>query len=278
MGVRVASASNGRLTLTNTCDRGRCLQVAGEVAAGEVLAVERPVAMGSSDGQCLIAVCQGMGAATLLDASEDLLAACALLHADTTSKLEEVHQVANEMLAEAQASSISPQFQALNIQLHSMFTPTLQEAVSLETLGKWRALCDSHAESWAEVASSRKGIMFIRFRYGLFGALAMAEHSCRPNARVEWDSVRQVMQLVAVRPLQKGEFVSRSYLDAGLLLHSKDIRQQALKEDWGFVCACTRCSANKLEPEAALAAAAAPLVPGGQGDLQKCAEGIDTCV
>merc|ERR1719468_532669 len=98
----------------------------------------------------------------------------------------------------------------------------------------------------------------------------MVEHSCRPNAMTQWDAATGTMRLVAFCDIGPGDFISRSYVDSGILLSATAARQDVLQADWGFVCGCDRCAAALAET--GHDEAAAPLLPGGTLDLQHCAE------
>ncbi|CAE8617960.1 unnamed protein product, partial [Polarella glacialis] len=129
---------------------------------------------------------------------------------------------------------------------------------ALAALALWRSRCGANAETWAELRgirghSSEEPLIEgeVRFLFGVFGALAMAHHSCSPNARVQWDSSTRRMKLIAARAISPGDLVSRSYLDAGALLSSVAARRAALLEDWGFHCACSRCCKDETGPQEA---------------------------
>eukprot|EP00438_Fugacium_kawagutii_P020861 Skav209433 [mRNA] locus=scaffold805:177662:178159:- [translate_table: standard] len=106
----------------------------------------------------------------------------------------------------------------------------------------------------------------------------MAEHSCRPNARVEWDVNERAMRLVATVEIEAGQRVSRSYLDIGPLLSSVSLRQEALLQDWHFHCECTRCreetSRVKLS-DVETDGANAGLAFLSELDLQHCIDGLN---
>merc|ERR1711871_360173 len=55
--------------------------------------------------------------------------------------------------------------------------------------------------------------------------------------------------LTALRPLQPGEPVTTSYLNLEGLCQSYKDRQANLQE-WGFTCACTRCSSEAAQSDA----------------------------
>ena len=257
LSARLQEASESRLELCTIPGYGRCIRTLERVAAGELLAKERPIALGSSDGRSLAEVCVECED---LDAADDLIAACILLEMNTTGDAQEACAIA----AELDASESESQLDHLLPCLSGDLIDTLTDAAA--SLRKWRGVCDVNAETWAEYVEGDNGN--IRFLFGLFGALAMAEHSCQPNARVEWDVKQQTMRLVATEDIDAGQRVSRSYLDIVPLMSSVRLRQEALLTDWHFRCQCRRCKDEETSGSQ---------LNGLDGvedmDLQRCVEG-----
>ena len=91
---------------------------------------------------------------------------------------------------------------------------------------------------------------------GLWTHAAYINHSCMPNAKVEY--IGDLMLLYAIRPIGAGEEITHCYNDSSDL----DARKTALRTTWGFTCTCGLCAAeeadgpalrkkrNKLEQEA----------------------------
>ena len=248
---RVRLASCGLLELCQVVGHGRCLRAVRPVAANGLLASERPLALGSTDGQALVQLC---GDAEV-EASEDLLAALVLLEMEGAKEL----RVAMEL----QSSQVDEVPSLLWSLADSVLAGLEAKGGAAEVLRRWRGICDVNAETWVEMHPQESGR--VRFLFGLFGALAMAEHSCEPNARAEWDEEQQSMKLKAVRAIKAGDRVSRSYLDIGALLSEVSTRQENLMRDWSFKCECCRCQRELLEPQE-LALNCPEL------DLQRCVE------
>ena len=306
--ARLTETSLGRLEVCTVDGYGRCIQTLEKFAVGELLAKEKPLVLGSSDGLSLAEVCCLSGGDVTVDASDsgvisntlpetniapenrvspifrgyvrfgegifklfllftpkplwfpdspsfqtkkthqksgdDLIAACVLLER-RKEKSEHDAEVRCAVAAELDRSdenssnSLDPLIPYLSSEVnenleHDSGTSGVLNAM----LRKWRGICDVNAETWVELIESSG---HVRFLFGLFGALAMAEHSCDPNARVEWDQKEQTMRLVATKAIDAKQRVSRSYLDVGALLSSSSLRQDALQSDWHFTCRCTRC-------------------------------------
>ena len=306
--ARLTETSLGRLEVCTVDGYGRCIQTLEKFAVGELLAKEKPLVLGSSDGLSLAEVCCLSGGDVTVDASDsgvisntlpetniapenrvspifrgyvrfgegifklfllftpkplwfpdspsfqtkkthqksgdDLIAACVLLER-RKEKSEHDAEVRCAVAAELDRSdeNSSNSLDPLIPYLSSEVNETLEHdsgssGVLNAMLRKWRGICDVNAETWVELIESSGNV---RFLFGLFGALAMAEHSCDPNARVEWDQKEQTMRLVATKAIDAKQRVSRSYLDVGALLSSSSLRQDALQNDWHFTCRCTRC-------------------------------------
>lgn len=71
----------------------------------------------------------------------------------------------------------------------------------------------------------------------VFETVCRINHSCCPNASLDWDLEMGCMEVKALRDLVGGEEVTVSYIDcdAGL-----EVRRERLKS-WNFVCVCVRC-------------------------------------
>eukprot|EP00929_Paragymnodinium_shiwhaense_P101592 TRINITY_DN6473_c2_g1_i8.p1 TRINITY_DN6473_c2_g1~~TRINITY_DN6473_c2_g1_i8.p1 ORF type:complete len:410 (-),score=99.07 TRINITY_DN6473_c2_g1_i8:346-1575(-) len=72
----------------------------------------------------------------------------------------------------------------------------------------------------------------------VFANLAMANHSCEPNALVDADEG----SMRAIKEICCGDVVTISYLDDPMLLWPRQRRQAELRSRWEFQCACSRCS------------------------------------
>ncbi|ETS87963.1 hypothetical protein PFICI_01791 [Pestalotiopsis fici W106-1] len=75
----------------------------------------------------------------------------------------------------------------------------------------------------------------------LHPALSMINHSCLPNAFVQFDGRQAILR--ANKAIKEGEIVDISYIDCNL---HKSNRIKALKERWRFDCLCSRCE-NDLD-------------------------------
>ncbi|KIY45454.1 SET domain-containing protein [Fistulina hepatica ATCC 64428] len=64
-------------------------------------------------------------------------------------------------------------------------------------------------------------------------------HSCAPNARVQWDYASFELSVIATRTINEGDEVTISYVDPRF---PREARRQQLKETYGFDCQCDHCA------------------------------------
>lgn len=72
---------------------------------------------------------------------------------------------------------------------------------------------------------------------GLFLGVVAANHSCDPNCFQMFDGPS--IRLRALRPIAPGEELTIGYIDLSEL---RSERQKILRESYGFLCTCSRCS------------------------------------
>ncbi|CCD13316.1 unnamed protein product, partial [Trypanosoma congolense IL3000] len=81
------------------------------------------------------------------------------------------------------------------------------------------------------------------FYHGFFRACALANHSCVANAAMKFDAASNTVTLIAVRPVEAGEFVNVKYLSDAQLLMGVGNRREYLRS-WLFWCSCERCTSD----------------------------------
>eukprot|EP01064_Diplonema_japonicum_P021236 TRINITY_DN30785_c0_g1_i1.p1 TRINITY_DN30785_c0_g1~~TRINITY_DN30785_c0_g1_i1.p1 ORF type:complete len:770 (+),score=194.99 TRINITY_DN30785_c0_g1_i1:43-2352(+) len=72
----------------------------------------------------------------------------------------------------------------------------------------------------------------------VFPTISFCNHSCAPNGVV----VPNEGSFRSIRDIEKDESLSLAYLDDDILIAPRKVRQEALKNRWGFLCQCDRCS------------------------------------
>ncbi|KZT09128.1 SET domain-containing protein [Laetiporus sulphureus 93-53] len=95
------------------------------------------------------------------------------------------------------------------------------------------------------------------YAHGIFPqASRLFNHSCMPNAVAKYiitpsEPVR--MDVIALRNIVEGEEITLPYLDPAL---PSNVRQEALRSNYGFACKCDLCSVTNV---------ASPIVPPPRG-------------
>mmetsp|Transcript_44898 Transcript_44898/g.129906 ORF Transcript_44898/g.129906 Transcript_44898/m.129906 type:complete len:94 (+) Transcript_44898:147-428(+) len=74
--------------------------------------------------------------------------------------------------------------------------------------------------------------------FGLLAGVALTNHSCAPNVRVDFPRGDWVAEARALRPLAAGEEVLQAYVDEDM---DRKWRRKRLLLDYGFECNCTKC-------------------------------------
>merc|ERR1712137_984076 len=73
---------------------------------------------------------------------------------------------------------------------------------------------------------------------GLFPSVARLNHSCAPNAKIDFPSNSAQLVATSLQPLVAGQELCISYIRKDQDVHTR--RRQLL--EYGFVCQCERCA------------------------------------
>lgn len=84
---------------------------------------------------------------------------------------------------------------------------------------------------------------------GLYVLQSTINHSCNPNAIVEFPYSNSTLVIKATRDIQAGDEICIGYLDECELERSRYSRQKALKCLYLFVCRCDRCLNQADDPD-----------------------------
>ncbi|KAL4232080.1 SET and MYND domain-containing protein 5 [Mactra antiquata] len=76
---------------------------------------------------------------------------------------------------------------------------------------------------------------------GLYKAQSSCNHSCAPNAEIQFLNENHTLSLVALEDIEPEQEVCISYLDACEIDRSRHTRQKILKENYLFTCNCPKC-------------------------------------
>lgn len=76
----------------------------------------------------------------------------------------------------------------------------------------------------------------------VYHTISFFNHSCSPNAVYSFDTTSNRGVITSIAPIKKGEAVTISYIDLSCSdANDKTRRQNKLREDWMFDCACHLC-------------------------------------
>lgn len=76
---------------------------------------------------------------------------------------------------------------------------------------------------------------------GLYLTQSKINHSCNPNAEIQFPYSNNVLQVTALRNIATNEEICISYLDDCQLNRSRHSRQKYLQENYLFTCDCVKC-------------------------------------
>ncbi|XP_040565249.1 protein-lysine N-trimethyltransferase SMYD5 [Lepeophtheirus salmonis] len=84
---------------------------------------------------------------------------------------------------------------------------------------------------------------------GLYELQSASNHSCEPNAVIEFPFNNFELVLNAKKDINEGEEICISYLDECMLESSRHSRRKYLKENYMFLCKCIKCEAQINDPD-----------------------------
>ena len=121
---------------------------------------------------------------------------------------------------------------------------TCQSGAALLTVTNLRRaliLLSTNAHAITDVVLARGELLEVTHGLALFGAGALLNHSCAPNAFPRFDGATLV--IVSRRSLHPGEDVTINYGASPLRVPYVSLRRSALRERYGFDCRCIACMA-----------------------------------
>ncbi|XP_033633420.1 SET and MYND domain-containing protein 5-like isoform X1 [Asterias rubens] len=75
----------------------------------------------------------------------------------------------------------------------------------------------------------------------LYQLQSRCNHSCRPNAEVQFNANNSTLSVVALTDINKSEEICICYLDECSRERSRHSRQKILRENYLFLCGCVKC-------------------------------------
>ena len=131
--------------------------------------------------------------------------------------------------------SVSEERKALYAQMAMLVKAVVGSECDPSVVMRMLATISCNALSVCDAELTEHGI-------GVYPLLSMVNHSCVPNACVEFSG--KSCSLRALRPIAVGEQVYISYIDVFVPLET---RQSQLKEGYYFPCSCPLCTDPKLD-------------------------------
>ncbi|XP_071948509.1 protein-lysine N-trimethyltransferase SMYD5-like isoform X2 [Antedon mediterranea] len=83
----------------------------------------------------------------------------------------------------------------------------------------------------------------------LYSLQSCCNHSCDPNAEVQFLDQNSTMSLVALKNIAEGDEINICYLDECAQTRSRHSRQKLLKLNYLFVCDCSKCREQCDDPD-----------------------------
>eukprot|EP00798_Chlamydomonas_sp_ICE-L_P002130 gene2130-18177_t len=76
---------------------------------------------------------------------------------------------------------------------------------------------------------------------GLYPLASKAPHSCSPNVFNARSGAKNMLRLVAMKEIKKGDEITYAYKTTRFLAQPRHLRRAALLKERGFECVCSRC-------------------------------------
>lgn len=127
-----------------------------------------------------------------------------------------------------------------------------QQGIGISPLSKFFADCEDeeYVDMIYDTIEKVTGIDFMDNEgVGIYLKQAMLNHDCHPNAQIKFNSSNHILSVELIRPVEKGDEITISYLDPCQLSDNKLSRQDYLKENYLFQCNCKRCEEEDTEDE-----------------------------
>ena len=251
---RVTETSREQFRLIDTAERGRCLEAAVDLVAGQRIEDLPVLPHGSSLGRHLAEATGSCSQAEEVK-SVEMLAALDFLSSLALAALPESESESEkELLMSLYQFPEAPPRVPMIRRWHKKWRPDVAAAVTVPFLEQawahvvpnWRQLTVSRpCWRWIETPTGAEASLSHDVVCGLWLHMALCEHSCDPNCALVHDG--ESLWFTALRPISAGSPITTSYLSTGGLLKPRRERQEELREGWGFHCACARCMQEAAE-------------------------------
>ncbi|XP_076250614.1 SET and MYND domain containing, class 5 isoform X1 [Rhynchophorus ferrugineus] len=84
---------------------------------------------------------------------------------------------------------------------------------------------------------------------GLYKLQSCANHSCEPNAEIQFLHNNSKLSLIALKDIEPDEEICISYLDECNIERSRHSRRKTLMENYLFACECPKCLSQIEDPD-----------------------------
>ena len=132
-------------------------------------------------------------------------------------------------------------------------SPFSQWVKNVETLtsrgheGEKKAL-DEMIDKAYSAMDAHAGLQFLDNEgSGLFRLQSLLNHSCEPNAKVEYPFNNHDLVVNALRRIEPGEQILISYLDECDLNRGRHSRRKTLSQNYVFLCGCAKCTREEAQ-------------------------------
>ncbi|KAK6640743.1 hypothetical protein RUM44_012440 [Polyplax serrata] len=123
----------------------------------------------------------------------------------------------------------------------SSFSEWVKRITAMQLLPEEKAIIDNYIERIYDNFDKGVGDFLNNEGSGLYKMQSIINHSCRPNAVINFPNGNFQLAVTASRNINPGEEICISYLDNCILSRSRHSRQKILQENYLFNCKCDKC-------------------------------------
>ncbi|XP_044017428.1 SET and MYND domain-containing protein 5 [Aphidius gifuensis] len=131
----------------------------------------------------------------------------------------------------------------------SAFSRWVKNVTALELPADERIHVDKFIDQLYDQMDEVAGSFLNNEGSGLYALQSSINHSCSPNAIIEFPYSNSTLVVKAIKNIQPGEEVTIGYLDECELERSRHSRQKALSSLYLFKCQCDKCIDQADDPD-----------------------------
>ncbi|XP_043270494.1 SET and MYND domain-containing protein 5 [Venturia canescens] len=192
--------------------------------------------------------------------------------------VNEIEEIAHNLMGEKFVTEIDVLRYSMQNALNSEFTTnwftpdgfrsllalvgTNGQGIGTSAFGRWaknvsalelpedeRIRIDKHVDQLYDDMDEVVGTYLNNEGSGLYALQSTINHSCSPNANVEFPFSNSTLVVTATKDISAGEEICIGYLDECELERSRHSRQKALSSLYLFNCRCDKCVAQADDPD-----------------------------